>query len=101
LTIAGQIPLIPSTLLLPPQNATHASPYPVQAALALQHVRRIVAALKSGSSTGGGWDGWTEGVVGWWAKGSTDGHEAVDVLKAVWEEHADRVSNCCSQCTQY
>lgn len=66
----------------------------MQAALALQHVRRIVAALRSGSSTGGGWEGWTEGVIGWWAEPrDVSADEAVDVLKAVWSEHADRVSD--------
>ena len=75
------------------QDPSHSSPYPVQAALALQHVRRIVAALRSGSSTGGGWTGWTEGVIGWWAKPiDKSGNEAVDVLRVVWSEHADRVS---------
>ncbi|KAL1946894.1 hypothetical protein VTO73DRAFT_14998 [Trametes versicolor] len=58
--ISGQIGLIPSTLTLPaPQSLT------LEAALAFQHVHRVVDALKNNS--GGGWAGHYQGIVYWLA----------------------------------
>ena len=81
--VAGQIPLIPPTLLLPtkPRISTshsteEATPsdgksntgaVQLQATLALQHVRKIITVLRSPSQTGGGWEGWVESCVAWWA----------------------------------
>lgn len=74
--IAGQIPLIPPTLLLPSKPATSRSTsrselvcrnVQLQATLAMQHVRKIITVLRSPSQTGGGWEGWAEGCVAWWA----------------------------------
>ncbi|GAA5998466.1 hypothetical protein JCM5350_000656 [Sporobolomyces pararoseus] len=59
--IAGQIPLIPRSLQLP-----HPSNFPLEVALSLQHVRRIVEAAPEGR-----WKGWTEGGVGWMAEESS------------------------------
>ncbi|XAO27823.1 hypothetical protein I312_106686 [Cryptococcus bacillisporus CA1280] len=85
LHIAGQIPLIPASLTLPLAPAYPKSPYPHQATLALQHVGRIVRALKSRNATGGGWEGWVEGGVGWWAK-SGDGKsgDGMGVVRDAW-----------------
>nr|KIR83025.1 cytoplasmic protein [Cryptococcus tetragattii IND107] len=85
LHIAGQIPLIPASLTLPLAPAYPRSPYPHQATLALQHVGRIVQALRSRNATGGGWEGWVEGGVGWWAK-SGDGKsgDGVGVVRDAW-----------------
>ncbi|KAE8538217.1 hypothetical protein D1P53_005556 [Cryptococcus gattii VGV] len=85
LHIAGQIPLIPASLMLPPAPAYPRSAYPHQATLALQHVGRIVQVLRSRNATGGGWEGWVEGGVGWWAK-SGDGKsgEGVGVVRDAW-----------------
>lgn len=56
--ISGQIGLIPSTLTLPsPQSLA------LEAALAFQHVHRVVDALKNNS--GGGWAGHYQGIVYW------------------------------------
>ncbi|GAA5911944.1 diphthine--ammonia ligase [Sporobolomyces salmoneus] len=56
--IAGQIPLIPSSLALP------APPdYPLEIALSLQHARRIAEAAPEGR-----WKGWNEGGIGWIAE---------------------------------
>ncbi|KIR52087.1 cytoplasmic protein [Cryptococcus gattii Ru294] len=85
LHIAGQIPLIPASLTLPLVPAYPKSAYPHQATLALQHVGRIVQALRSRNATGGGWEGWVEGGVGWWAK-SGDGKsgDGVGVVRDAW-----------------
>lgn len=94
LHIAGQIPLIPASLTLPLAPAYPKSPYPHQATLALQHVGRIVRALKSRNATGGGWEGWVEGGVGWWAK-SGDGKKSgggVGVVRDAWRIWTRRVS---------
>ncbi|GAA5965691.1 hypothetical protein JCM3765_003218 [Sporobolomyces pararoseus] len=53
--IAGQIPLIPRSLQLP-----HPSNFPLEVALSLQHVRRIIEAAPEGR-----WKGWTEGGIAW------------------------------------
>lgn len=85
LHLAGQIPLIPASLTLPLAPALPKSPYPHQATLALQHVGRIVQALKSRNATGGGWEGWVEGAVGWWAKsGDGESGEGVQVTRDAW-----------------
>ncbi|WWD00870.1 hypothetical protein V866_007808 [Kwoniella sp. B9012] len=88
--LAGQIPLLPPslTLPLPPSNG---SPYPHQAVLALQHVNKIIDVLKSRNYTGGGWDGWIESCVGWWARPSSgddvgDGLEVVRKALMLWVE---------------
>ncbi len=58
--ISGQVGLIPSTLALPsPQSLA------LEAALAFQHVHRVVDALKT--NTGGGWAGHYQGIVYWLA----------------------------------
>lgn len=95
LHIAGQIPLIPASLTLPLAPAYPRSPYPHQATLALQHVGRIVQALRSRNATGGGWEGWVEGGVGWWAK-SGDGKsgDGVGVVRDAWRIWTRRVSWC-------
>lgn len=90
LHLAGQIPLIPASLTLPRAPALPKSPYPHQATLALQHVGRIVQALKSRNATGGGWEGWVEGGVGWWAK--CGGGEGVQVTRDAWRIWTRRVS---------
>lgn len=99
LHLAGQIPLIPASLTLPRAPALPKSPYPHQATLALQHVGRIVQALKSRNATGGGWEGWVEGGVGWWAKcgggegeGEREGGEGVQVTRDAWRIWTRRVS---------
>lgn len=96
LHLAGQIPLIPASLTLPPAPALLKSPYPHQATLALQHVGRIVQALKSRNATGGGWEGWVEGAVGWWAKsGDGESGEGVQVTRDAWRIWTRRVSVQC------
>ncbi|KAJ9126479.1 hypothetical protein QFC24_002222 [Naganishia onofrii] len=78
LTIAGQIGLIPPTLSLPsPQS------FMEEAVLSLQHVRRILAVLRSTSTAGGGWEGWVEGVICWYAR-SKD----LPLAKCAWTAHA-------------
>ncbi|OXC59248.1 cytoplasmic protein [Cryptococcus neoformans MW-RSA852] len=91
LHLAGQIPFIPASLTLPRAPASPKSPYPHQATLALQHVGRIVQALKSRNATGGGWEGWVEGGMGWWAKcgggegeGQRESGEGVQVTRDAW-----------------
>ncbi|GAA5841918.1 hypothetical protein JCM3766R1_002538 [Sporobolomyces carnicolor] len=60
--IAGQIPLVPCSLALPiPAN------FPLEVALSLQHVRRIVIAAAEGR-----WKGWMEGGVVWIAEQSCE-----------------------------
>jgi diphthine-ammonia ligase len=64
--LAGQIPLIPSTLSLPTPSS-----FPVEASLSLKHVRSIVLALREG--TGGGWDsGFVEGCICWVPRWDSD-----------------------------
>lgn len=57
--IAGQIPLIPASMMMPDND------YRYQAVLALQHVQRIWDLLRSPNNTGGGWDGWVESCIAW------------------------------------
>ncbi|WVO18313.1 hypothetical protein L204_106028 [Cryptococcus depauperatus] len=83
LHIAGQIPLIPASLTLPSAPPLPASPYPHQATLALQHVARIFNAQRSRNSTGGGWEGWVESAVGWWARTEESG-DGVNVIRDAW-----------------
>ncbi|KAL7423571.1 hypothetical protein Q5752_001151 [Cryptotrichosporon argae] len=80
---AGQIPLVPSSLALPPHSPT-ADPYPLQSALALQHVRRVVRALQSVHASGGGWTGWAEGAVVWYAAGQGAGLAVVRKAWHIW-----------------
>ncbi|KAL1409041.1 hypothetical protein Q8F55_005865 [Vanrija albida] len=75
LHIAGQIPLRPASLTLPEYPVAPGSPYPHEAALALQHTRRIIDALKDPNATGGGWQGWGEGAVAWFHKPKGAGAE--------------------------
>ncbi|ODN79369.1 hypothetical protein L202_03373 [Cryptococcus amylolentus CBS 6039] len=91
LHLAGQIPLIPASLTLPPPTQAPLSAYPHQATLALQHVGRILGVMRSKNSTGGGWEGWVESVVGWWARtgGGGDG-EGVGVARDAWRIWAAR-----------
>ncbi|KAK4683546.1 diphthine-ammonia ligase, partial [Tremellales sp. Uapishka_1] len=79
LSLAGVIPLIPASLTLPPNSS-----YGFQSTLALQHIRRIIAVLKSKDSTGGGWDGWGESCVGWYVG---DGAAVVRKAWALWVEN--------------
>ncbi|KAI0661073.1 hypothetical protein C8Q70DRAFT_912261 [Cubamyces menziesii] len=58
--ISGQIGLIPSSLTLPTPRSLA-----FETALAFQHVHRVVEALKSNS--GGGWEGYYQGIVYWLA----------------------------------
>lgn len=76
LTIAGQIGLIPSSLMLPePKSFTQ------EAVLALQHVRRILEVLRSKSTGGGGWKGWVEGVICWFVE-----RKDLDIARSIWKE---------------
>ncbi|BGP43325.1 hypothetical protein JCM10450v2_007476 [Rhodotorula kratochvilovae] len=62
LHIAGQIPLLPSTLTLPPPSAAAPNPatqFAHHAALALQHLRRVADASLAGR------EGRPEGAVAW------------------------------------
>ena len=77
--VAGQIPLIPASMTIPPAEN---SPYPLQCTLALQHVERILEALRSRHSTGGGWTGWCEGGITWWAG---DDPDAVQIVREAWK----------------
>ncbi|WVQ75780.1 hypothetical protein IAR50_005413 [Cryptococcus sp. DSM 104548] len=92
LHLAGQIPLIPASLTLPPPPPAPSSPYPHQATLALQHVGKILNVMRSKNSTGGGWEGWVESVVGWWASTSMSGGggEGVGVARDAWRIWAAR-----------
>lgn len=82
LTIAGQIGLIPPTLSLPsPQSFSE------EAVLSLQHVRRIMAVLRSSLTAGGGWEGWVEGVICWYTR-SKD----LPSARSLWRSHASTVS---------
>lgn len=92
LHIAGQIPLQPPSLTFAPYPPTPASPYPHQAALALQHVERIIDVLRNPNSTGGGWTGWVESCVCWWARPSGLGSEGPEVAQKAWKAWAEEVS---------
>jgi diphthine-ammonia ligase len=80
--LAGQIPLIPSSLTLPAADYAH------QSVLALQHVERIRDVLRSKSSTGGGWTGWVESCTAWWVGDNSD----LAVVKEAWRLWSERVS---------
>ncbi|WVQ69542.1 uncharacterized protein L199_007762 [Kwoniella botswanensis] len=84
--LAGQIPLLPPSLTLP-LPPSKGSPYPHQAVLALQHVGKIIDVLKSRNYTGGGWKGWIESCVGWWARPSSgdDVGDGVGVVRNAWK----------------
>ncbi|GMK58306.1 hypothetical protein CspeluHIS016_0503380 [Cutaneotrichosporon spelunceum] len=86
--VAGQIALQPASLTVAPYPV-QTSPYSHQAALALQHVRRIIDVLRSPTSSGGGWDGWIESCVAWWARPKGCGAEGPDVSRAAWRTWAE------------
>lgn len=92
LHIAGQIPLQPPSLTFAPYPPAPASPYPHQAALALQHVGRIIDVLRNPNSTGGGWTGWVESCVCWWARPNGVGSEGPEVARTAWKAWAEEVS---------
>ncbi|KAG8960738.1 hypothetical protein FRC03_006175 [Tulasnella sp. 419] len=74
--VSGQIGLIPSTMQLPhPQSAA------LESALALQHVDRIVAAIKT--SPGGGWPGIPQCAIVWLASTGI-----LPIAKAAWSTYA-------------
>lgn len=58
LFVAGQIGLLPPSLALPSPPI-----FSTEAALSMQHVRRIVTAMQEG--TGGGFRGWMESCICW------------------------------------
>jgi diphthine-ammonia ligase len=91
LHIAGQIPLQPVSLTFAAYPPPPASPYVHQATLALQHVRRIVEVLRSPNSTGGGWTGWGESCVAWWARPSGCGTEGPSVAQKAWTAWSSEV----------
>lgn len=91
LHIAGQIPLQPASLTFAPYPPPPASPYPHQAALALQHVRKIVEVLRNPNSTGGGWNGWAESCVAWWARNEGCGREGPAVSQRAWAAWSSEV----------
>lgn len=87
--IAGQIPLIPATLSLPPSPSTSPSsddrhaPFSFHAALALQHLTRIVAASSSPSTDRRG----PESVVAWLAPSTSEleWRRRVAACAAAWD----------------
>lgn len=83
LTIAGQIGLIPPTLTLPSPRS-----FIEEAVLSLQHVRRIIAVLRSSSTAGGGWEGWVEDVICWYKRSGDLG-----LARSLWKAHASAVSD--------
>jgi len=91
--LAGQIPLIPATLTLPPPMTSSNSPYVHQSALAVQHVDSIIDVLRSKNNTGGGWTGWGESCVAWWTRDATSGGEGLGVAREVWRTWAEKVSH--------
>lgn len=82
LTIAGQIPLIPSTLKLP-----DSPDITLECVLALQHVRRVTEVMRDTAKGGGGWKGWIEGLIAWYV-----GKEVEEVMRDVWREYIRIVS---------
>lgn len=92
LHIAGQISLQPPSLTFAPYPPAPSSPYPHQAALALQHVGRIIDVLRNPNSTGGGWTGWVESCVCWWSRPKGLGSEGPEVAQRVWKAWAEEVS---------
>lgn len=95
LHIAGQIPLQPASLTFAAYPAPPASPYVHQAVLALQHVRRIVEVLRNPNSTGGGWTGWGESCIAWWARPDGVGSEGPQVAQRAWSLWASEVGCRC------
>ncbi|WVQ98311.1 hypothetical protein IAU59_005434 [Kwoniella sp. CBS 9459] len=91
LHLAGQIPLLPASLTLPIPPSEE-SPYLHQSVLALQHVSSIIDVLRSKNSTGGGWGGWVESAVAWWARGGTSATsgEGVTIARQAWQIWAER-----------
>lgn len=96
--MAGQIPLIPASLTLPLAPPAPTSPYLHQAVLALQHVSRIVEVMSSKNSTGGGWTGWGESCVAWWAHGDYPGANGGQVARAAWKAWAVEAGCSSSSC---
>lgn len=92
LHIAGQIPLQPASLTIAAFPAPPASPYPHQVVLALQHVTRIVEVLRNPNSTGGGWTGWAESCIAWWARPEGCGAEGPAVMQRGWLNWTQEVS---------
>ena len=90
--LAGQIPLVPASLTLPPAPLPHVTPYARQAALALQHVRKLIEVLRSKNSTGGGWSGWGESCVAWYTRPDGYGSEGPRVVTDAWNLWALEVS---------
>ena len=90
--VAGQIPLLPASLTLPVPPEDDISPYAQQAVLALQHVEEIIRVLRSKNTTGGGWDGWGEGCIGWWTKKDGAGSNGIQVVRQAWAAWAKTVS---------
>ncbi|GAA5839049.1 hypothetical protein JCM11251_007862 [Rhodosporidiobolus azoricus] len=96
LYIAGQIPLIPATLTLPPpstyppiSSSPPSTSFSHHAALSLQHLRRIVSAslLPSGSLSSSTPIGRAEGAIVWVAPSSSS-HQfrtRAAAARAVWE----------------
>ncbi|ORY86027.1 hypothetical protein BCR35DRAFT_302670 [Leucosporidium creatinivorum] len=86
LFIAGQIPLLPSSLTLPPPEEE----FGYSVALSLQHVRRAKEAVAEGS---GRWNGWTEGGVCWIGKCEREGEwsEKVAAARRGWREWERRL----------
>ena len=91
--MAGQIPLIPASLTLPPYPSSPSSPYPHQAVLALQHVGRILEVLRSKNNTGGGWVGWGESCVAWWARPEGVQQGGLRAVRQAWTHWAQEVSS--------
>ncbi|WVF69536.1 hypothetical protein IAT40_004314 [Kwoniella sp. CBS 6097] len=94
LHLAGQIPLLPASLTLPIPQPTE-SPYLHQSVLALQHVSSILDVLRSKNSTGGGWEGWVESAVAWWASSeetasTSSRSEGVTIARKAWAIWAER-----------
>lgn len=91
--MAGQIPLIPASLTLPPYPSSPSSPYPHQAVLALKHVGRILEVLRSKNNTGGGWVGWGESCVAWWARPEGVQQGGLRAVRQAWTHWAQEVSS--------
>lgn len=82
MTIAGQIGLIPSQLALPSPPT-----FAREAILSLQHVRRILEVLQSKQTAGGGWEGWPEGMICWYARQGD-----LEAAKRIWAACQEEVS---------
>ncbi|GAA5821636.1 hypothetical protein JCM10212_000020 [Sporobolomyces blumeae] len=75
--IAGQIPLIPASLTLPSPPS-----FPLEVALSLQHVGRIVRAASEQR-----WRGWMEAGIGWIAETDSRAkwNKSVEAARAGWD----------------